>query len=539
MLDLHLSSLFLGVFPKIGTDLRRRLEARSQPMKRLGEILTDLGWISDDDLRAGLEAQQREGGRLGTCLLELGSISELRLLSALSYQLGVPAALAEDLVNIPSEVHRLVPSRLALRWTALPFRMLGDELHVAMLDPTHLGHQDELAFATSKQIRAHTGNEARIVLALERYFGSPVVPRFQRLVERLDATDVPSNDDWQTTPEPVEDDRDLGDRDLGDLGDLTLIGPDSTMPSRLLEGGVTAKLAGASPSTSSPAADTGFPAADTDVTPPAVTHEGPQQARGPTSEPDERPRPRLVITAARGQLRSGGAARSPDAIATSLLVALRQHFDRVIAFKVLNGKALGWCGNGRGIETSPLMVLSVDLGEPSVLHNLAMGAACHMGPVPPMPAHRAIAAVWGAGAIGDCLVLPLRVQRRLLSIVLCERSPERIAATPLALPEIASLVTSATEELERCILRHKLARAEQQRAQPTSIVEARQNRRGIREGAREQRPSTSPSADRDPRERDPRERDPRERDPRERDPRDTAEVPVFVGMPAPSLKESP
>lgn len=162
-------------------------------MKALGALLTDLGWITAEHLEHALKVQRAIGGRLGTCLLEIDALSEERLLCALCHQLGVPAARAGDLRNIPPEVHQLVPSRLALRWQAVPFRMLGDDLHVAMLEVGNLEFQDELAFATGKRIRIHIANEARLYGALEQYFAfrHPQAERHQRLSRRLDERAAP------------------------------------------------------------------------------------------------------------------------------------------------------------------------------------------------------------------------------------------------------------------------------------------------------------------------------------------------------------
>jgi hypothetical protein len=157
-------------------------------LKKLGALLTELGWITAEHLDHALKVQRAIGGRLGTCLLEIDALTEERLLCALCHQLGVPAARAADLRNIPPEVHQLVPSRLALRWQAVPFRMLGDDLHVAMLEVGNLEFQDELAFATGKHIRIHIANEARLYGALEQYFAfrHPQAERHQRLAKRLD-----------------------------------------------------------------------------------------------------------------------------------------------------------------------------------------------------------------------------------------------------------------------------------------------------------------------------------------------------------------
>ena len=154
-------------------------------MKRLGQILLEHGWIAPVQLTRALAHQRSFGGRLGTCLLELGELEERLLLRALSLQLGVPAADAEDLRSVPEEVVKLLPARIARRGQAIPFRAYGGQLSVALLAITDLALQDELAFVSGKRLKVHIANEARIFEGLEKYYGEECPRRFSQLADRL------------------------------------------------------------------------------------------------------------------------------------------------------------------------------------------------------------------------------------------------------------------------------------------------------------------------------------------------------------------
>ncbi|MEM1247309.1 MAG: hypothetical protein AAGK22_13090, partial [Acidobacteriota bacterium] len=155
-------------------------------MKRLGEILTELEWVSPTGLAKALATQEVLGGRLGTCMLEVSAISEERLMAGLVRQLQVPAARIRDLVSVPSEVLRFLPESLAIESHAVPFRMLGDQLHVALLDVHDRVLLQELAERTEKQIVPHIANEARLFQALADGYGCPVSERFRQLVLQLE-----------------------------------------------------------------------------------------------------------------------------------------------------------------------------------------------------------------------------------------------------------------------------------------------------------------------------------------------------------------
>ncbi|HWN43709.1 MAG TPA: hypothetical protein VNW71_15890, partial [Thermoanaerobaculia bacterium] len=154
-------------------------------MGKLGQLLVARGWITVQQLTRALTTQQVVGGRLGTCLLEMDSISEDNLLKGLSEQHGVPTVSLDDLRGIPDEVIALLPDKLARRCRAVPFRVVGTRLDVAMLEPRNLALQDEIAFASGKRVMVHVAHELRIVEALERYYREEASSRYSMLAERL------------------------------------------------------------------------------------------------------------------------------------------------------------------------------------------------------------------------------------------------------------------------------------------------------------------------------------------------------------------
>src|SRR5260370_40316916 len=124
-------------------------------MGKLGQLLVARGWIAVQQLTRALQNQNAVGGRIGTCLLEMEVLGESRLARSLSEQLGVPAAVIEDLRGIPDEVLHLIPEKLARRCRAIPFRLAGGRLDVAMQDPRNLVCQDEIAFASGRRVKGH------------------------------------------------------------------------------------------------------------------------------------------------------------------------------------------------------------------------------------------------------------------------------------------------------------------------------------------------------------------------------------------------
>lgn len=154
-------------------------------MGKLGQLLVARGWITVQQLTRALQTQHTVGGRLGTCLLEMEVLGEELLARALAEQLGVPAADPDELRNVPQEVLGLIPEKLARRCRAVPFRLAGGRLDIAMLDPRNLACQDEMAFACGKRLKVHVVQEVRICEALGMYYREECPSRYNVLLDRL------------------------------------------------------------------------------------------------------------------------------------------------------------------------------------------------------------------------------------------------------------------------------------------------------------------------------------------------------------------
>src|SRR6476661_8228675 len=154
-------------------------------MAKLGQLLVARGWITVQQLTRALKNQNVAGGRIGTCLLEMDALTEELLLKGLSEQLGVPSAPADDLRGVPDEVLGLIPEKLARRCRAVPFRVEGGRLDLALMDPRNLSAQDEIAFASGKRVKVYVAEELRVLEALDKYYHEECPSRFGMVLDRL------------------------------------------------------------------------------------------------------------------------------------------------------------------------------------------------------------------------------------------------------------------------------------------------------------------------------------------------------------------
>ncbi len=139
--------------------------------KLLGRILVEDSVISEEQLKHALKYQQEHGGRVGEALASLEYASEKQVTQALSRQFSIPYVDLET-VQVPDEVIRLVPERVALQYNVLPLRIEGDRLIVVMSDPLDLFAVDNLRFIINMDVGCELAPRSLLVEAIEMYYES-------------------------------------------------------------------------------------------------------------------------------------------------------------------------------------------------------------------------------------------------------------------------------------------------------------------------------------------------------------------------------
>jgi hypothetical protein len=434
-------------------------------MAKLGQLLVARGWITVQQLTRALKTQNVAGGRLGTCLLEMDALHEDLLLKGLSEHLGVPAAGVEDLRGIPEEVLSLIPERLARRLRAVPFRIEVGRLDVALMDPRNLSAQDEIAFASGKRVKIYVADEARILEALERYYGEECPSRVGMLVDRLNRArflwDKPAGKSEPRTDETA-------------YGDLFPTPPKIKLPPPLPElahpvpsrppaAAMSAPRAAPAAAAEASAGAAASPLATAPVTAPrplTVSLTPEERAElGAAAWAEPAAEGALPVAANLGEVEAAlGRARDLDEVGQILLGFLGRDHRRAALFQVSRDRVSGWKVHGTGIDHEAFAAFSIGFDQPSLFLNLRQGSGLHLGPLPPMPAHRQLARTWGGDLPRDCLMLPVRINDRLVMVIYADGA----GRGPVELPQIQRLLTLATAAVERCILKRKRGEAKSQ-----------------------------------------------------------------------------
>ncbi len=414
------------------------------PSKKLGQMLVEQGWITGEQLIRAIQSQRVVGGRIGTCLLEMDVLTEDRLLEALSDQLNVPAASIEELRTIDNGILDLIPSKVASRWQAIPFLADDHTVRVATLNVKNLACIDDLGFCSSKRVVPHIANEVRIFEALEKYYRVECPKRYGHLLDRLNRSRYMWDEsakvllgggemEWESTTE-----------------DASSNGSSNGQRTRLPDTGRSTQVLGGIPSTEDPEEPQQRVSAITWPTSPARL--AADLASGETARHLEPAKSAILSLADIERLLAGQADQK--AIGQILIRFLGQSFSRCAIFAVRGNRIRGWLHHGEGFDDSVFRNLQLRLDQPSAFLGLLTGAEFFLGPLAPMPAHRQLASCWGGDLSQQCLMMPIRLRSRLISIIYGDCGARGLQG--LDIEQIRKLSEKASIGFELCILRRKL-----------------------------------------------------------------------------------
>ncbi len=441
-------------------------------MPRLGVLLVQAGAVSEEAVNRALATQGFAGGRLGTLLLEKGSAVEDDIGKALADQHGCRYIPWRVLGSLSTAITAALPAKFAIRHSAVPVELGEGFLRIALRDPSNLRVLDELFFVTGKKIVPATAPEVRLYQALEKYYGERRTPRFAILAEKLTRPIVP-----QVIKKPLPPPPDF-----------------SPVQTRLPAGSPPQTPTDEDPASSFQAwrmpDEPGIGWAGQPYSPDAFQEElesipweeMPSTGARPR-QPDESHRPRhapppelastpletaspwrtppppaVAPPLAQGMRISAPpsaefpgilAARGRDAIFQAALEALAGRFPKSAVFAVRPDGVTGLAGSGDRVDAEALRALELPWTEPSIFLNVRMSRTFYLGPLPPLPRHRAMVAALG-GWPAECVVQPVLMREKAVAFFYAECGGSQ-GATPADLTYARELAASTAAALAASI----------------------------------------------------------------------------------------
>lgn len=142
--------------------------------RRIGQILVDLGFLTDEQLEVVLEEQEQQPGALfGKVAEEMQLITDEQLIQGLGEQLGMQTVELSEATLDPKVLEKITETMAQLyRVIPLSFDESSQSLTLATCDPQNLSIQDELRTFLGYEIRMVIATERDLKAALIRYYDS-------------------------------------------------------------------------------------------------------------------------------------------------------------------------------------------------------------------------------------------------------------------------------------------------------------------------------------------------------------------------------
>ncbi|WP_338630913.1 GspE/PulE family protein [Clostridium baratii] len=159
---------------------------------RLGDILVKAGKITHAQLVDALRRQAIEGRRLGEILVEEKLVTEEDILTVLELQLDIERVNL-DYIDYQDEAIRKVPENLCKQHNIIPFKIEGNNIHVAMSNPSNIMIADDIKLITGLNTVKYLASEDDIKKAIESKYKKQYAEKVARdLIEEEMANELES-----------------------------------------------------------------------------------------------------------------------------------------------------------------------------------------------------------------------------------------------------------------------------------------------------------------------------------------------------------
>lgn len=141
-----------------------------QYRKPLCDLLVEAGLLTQSQLDKALDFQHAKGGQIGEILINLGYITEEDIIRVLEKQSGVPHV---DLsgIHVGKEVAGILPVTLVEKYKIVPIKKEEGKITIAMLDPTNFFAIDDVRLLTGCAVEAVIAGERDLMRLINRLYG--------------------------------------------------------------------------------------------------------------------------------------------------------------------------------------------------------------------------------------------------------------------------------------------------------------------------------------------------------------------------------
>lgn len=137
---------------------------------KLGDMLVNSGKLSLGKLEEAIEAQKSEKTkRIGEILVELGYTTEEEILEVIQEQLDIPML---DLANfsVNPKATAMIPEAIARKYDLIPVDVVENELLLVMSDPLNIFAIDDIKLLTCMELRIAIASKSVIGRTINKYY---------------------------------------------------------------------------------------------------------------------------------------------------------------------------------------------------------------------------------------------------------------------------------------------------------------------------------------------------------------------------------
>lgn len=369
---------------------------------KLGEILTQLGFLKPEQLKLVLDHRDLLGGKIGTQLVEAGLVQTDQVSEGLSRQMRVPAAMQRHFDKADPNVVALLKPVLAARYMAIPLvaaRSGAKRIVVAMATPQDVQVLDDISFALGARVEPMVAAELAIARNLKRFYNldiklaRPARPESppRSITKSYSSQELPALEHPSVSP--------------------TVLAPSPRQPTQPMM---------------APATESGsmlLPSPDAPVSLEDVIH-------------------RLSV------------AENRDQVADIVIDFMLPRFGCGLVFIVRGETAHVWRGFAPGVEARAIETIAFPLSMPSVFRLAKERAATFRGPPPPegVYLHTQIWKYLHTEPPADVVVVPIAIGQRVISMVYAQATDASRLPSDYA-QELQAVCTAAASAFVRLIQR--------------------------------------------------------------------------------------
>src|SRR5690349_12023700 len=143
--------------------------------RKIGRILTKMGKVTRDQVQEGLSLQSQRRIPLGQILIELGYVTDSDVNLALAAQAGMETLDLESM-DIPETVIHILPAETALAYQVLPLQYdaATNTLTIALKNASNFRAVDDLRLLMGYTVKPVVADPAQVDKLIQKYYSKDV-----------------------------------------------------------------------------------------------------------------------------------------------------------------------------------------------------------------------------------------------------------------------------------------------------------------------------------------------------------------------------